>query len=175
MSQLKLVLYPSPILKQKADALDAVTDEVRVLLDDMVETMYANRGIGLAGPQVGESIRVAVIDVRDEEQPEGQVYKLVNPRIVERSGSVDFEEGCLSIPGVHETVRRSEKVTVQALNERGEEIEIAADGLLAICLQHEIDHLDGILFIDKLSTLRREFIRPRLREIAEGKFSKEDE
>ena len=165
MPILDIVLYPDPILKQPADEVEKVDAALRKLLEDMAQTMYAAEGIGLAGPQVGVSKRIAVIDVSEDGKG---LMSLINPEIVERAGKTPSEEGCLSIPGFRETITRNETVTVRALNEKGEQIEIKADGLLAICLQHEIDHLDGVLFVDHLSRLKREFFKRWLKKQAES-------
>jgi peptide deformylase len=138
------------VLRQVTKPVVPVTDEHRRLIDDMFETMYAAHGIGLAAPQVGRSERIAVVDVDDAK------YAIVNPAIIGDSGdAVKGEEGCLSIPDVYGDVTRPERVKVQALDRDGREFEIDAEGLLARCLQHEIDHLDGRMFIDHLSVLRR--------------------
>ena len=167
MALLDIVLYPDPILKQRAEEVQSVDDGLRKLLDDMAETMYEAPGIGLAAPQIGESKRVIVVDVgMDEETGEASgLLKLVNPEIISATGKISGEEGCLSIPDVRETVTRSEIVKVRALNEQGEPIELEASGLLSICLQHEIDHLDGILFIDLLSRVRKELVRGKLNKL----------
>ncbi len=151
MSVLRIHVLGSPSLRQATKPLAAVTDEHRRLIDDLFETMYAARGIGLAAPQVGSDARIAVIDV-DGTAP----FAIVNPEIIDRSDEeVRDEEGCLSIPDVYADVSRPLRVVVRALDRDGKEFEIAADGLLARCLQHEIDHLDGRLFIDHLGVLRR--------------------
>jgi peptide deformylase len=155
--------YPSRILKQKALPVGTIDRELQVLIDDMIETMYAAPGVGLAAPQVGVSRRLAVIDVstKGEEMP---VLVLINPEFVERDGTVEFEEGCLSIPEFTAKVTRAEKVKVRALDREGRQLEIEAVGLLAIALQHEIDHLDGTLFIDRISPIKREFFKKRVRK-----------
>jgi peptide deformylase len=135
--------------------VDAVDDEVRALVDDLMETMYSADGVGLAAPQIGVPLRVFVFDVRDEELDSGA---LVNPRIVEASGTQRESEGCLSIPGLEEIVERSERVVVEGLDRNGEPVRIEADGLLSRCLQHEKDHLDGVLFIDRVSPLKRRML-----------------
>ena len=141
-----------PILRQETKPVAAVTDEHRTLIDDMFETMHRAQGIGLAAPQVGRTERIAVVDVEGGSQP----LALVNPRVVSSSsGTEKSEEGCLSIPDIFGDVERPESVVVRALDRDGREIEIQASGLLARCLQHEIDHLDGKLFIDYLSLLKR--------------------
>ena len=168
MALLEILTYPNPILKQKCLPLSAVTDEVRGFLDDMVETMYQNSGIGLAASQVGRLIRAIVVDIRQDENGEegSKLYKLINPEIIEHDGKIKYEEGCLSVPGVREDVIRAETIKVKALNETGSPVEINATGLLAICIQHEIDHLNGILFVDRLSRIRRELIKGKLKKLA---------
>ena len=170
MSELEILTYPDDQLRQKCLPVEAVNDEVRALLNSMLETMYASAGIGLAGPQVGALLRVIVIDVSpDQEEGEPkQIFKLINPEILEGDGQTETEEGCLSIPGIRETVKRKAHVVVRALDEEGKETVIDAQGILAVCLQHEIDHLDGVLFIDRLSRLKRGLLRSKLRKIAQG-------
>lgn len=145
-------LYGDPVLREECRPVETVDDEVRRLIDDLWETMYAADGIGLAAPQVGVPLRVFVYDVRD---PEAEPGVLVNPEIVRREGADRGEEGCLSLPGLSEVVERAARVVVRGLDERGEPVEMEAEGLLARCLQHERDHLDGVLFIDHLSPLKR--------------------
>ena len=154
MSTLTIHAYPDPVLKGESAPVETITDQVRHLLDDMAETMYLNNGIGLAAPQVGESLRLIVVDVERGEEGD-TLLKLVNPRIVEKQGETKSEEGCLSCPDLLVEVNRFETVTVEALLPDGKETKIEAEGLLAICLQHEIDHLDGVLLVDRLSSLRR--------------------
>lgn len=170
MAELPIVIYPDPRLKERCAPVTEITPAIAQLLDDMVETMYKAPGIGLAAPQVGQLIRAIVVDVGDDEESgrKGQLYKLVNPKIIKREGTTEYEEGCLSIPDVREWVKRSAKVTVTALDEQGKDVTIDADGLLAICLQHEIDHIDGVLFIDRLSSLKRELIRKQLASFLKG-------
>jgi len=138
-----------PVLRKETAPVEEVTDEIRTFVAEMFDTMYAAEGIGLAAPQVGRTERIAVMDV------EGQRFALINPEITEREGSVRGEEGCLSIPEIFGDVTRSSRVMVRALNEKGEEVELEGTELLARCMQHEIDHLDGKLFIDYLSVLKR--------------------
>ena len=167
MSSLTIRAYPDPVLKGKSTPVETITDEVRRLLDDMAETMYLNNGIGLAAPQIGESSRLIVVDVQRGEEGD-TLLKLVNPRIVEKQGETKSEEGCLSCPDLLVEVNRFETVTVEALLPDGKETRIEAEGLLAICLQHEIDHLDGVLLVDRLSSLRRSlYHKKRVKE--EGK------
>jgi peptide deformylase len=158
MSTLKLYEYPDEVLRQKCKKVDAVDDELRHFLDDMLETMYVDKGCGLAAPQVGCTKRLIVVDPNpsDEDLSARQPMYLVNPEIVWHSEeTVFFNEGCLSLPDQRADVERFEKVRVRFLDYNGEKKEILADDLLAIILQHEIDHLDGILYIDHLSRLKR--------------------
>jgi peptide deformylase len=151
VSVLDIRVLGDPILRKETSPVAAVTDDLRRLIDDMFETMHAARGIGLAAPQVGRLERVAVVDVEGGKQP----LALVNPEIVSVEGSAKGEEGCLSIPEVYGDVERSAKVVVRALDRDGRPIEVEGTELLARCLQHEIDHLHGKLFIDYLSVLKR--------------------
>jgi len=159
MALLDILQYPDERLRHVAAPVDPVDDRLRALADDMLETMYAAAGIGLAATQVGVGERIAVIDV-SAEHDEPRVF--VNPEILAREGEVDSEEGCLSIPGVHDRVPRAERVRVRALDREGQPFELDADGLLAVCIQHEIDHLDGRLFIDYLSLLKRRRLDKKL-------------
>lgn len=159
MSKLTVLHFPDPRLRNKALPVDAVGENIGQLSRDMLETMYAEKGIGLAATQVGVPKRVVVMDLSEgKDSP----MVLVNPEIKEKSGSEEMEEGCLSVPGFFETVRRAEQVVFQYLNLEGEAMEIRADGLLAVCVQHEIDHLDGKLFIDYLSPLKQQRLRKKL-------------
>lgn len=164
MAVLEIVLFPDPRLREPCVEVTSVDDRIRKIFDDMSETMYAAPGIGLAASQVGVRERLIVVDVGEDEEEgtEARLYKIANPEIVGEDGKTEYEEGCLSIPGIKETVRRSERIVVEGLDENGKEIEIEATGLLAICLQHEIDHLNGVLFIDHLSRVKREMILSRL-------------
>ncbi|MFP5238608.1 MAG: peptide deformylase, partial [Acidobacteriota bacterium] len=145
---------PDPILCKKAEPVCEITPEIRQLADEMAEAMYEKRGVGLAAPQVGECCRLIAVDVSGPDERTDLMF-LVNPEIVSREGQVDEEEGCLSVSNFRSKVRRSEKVVVKATDLDGKPVEIPADGILAICLQHEIDHLDGVLFIDHVSRLKR--------------------
>ena len=152
-----------PILRARAEPVSIVDDEIRTLIDDMLETMYAADGVGLAAPQVGVGKRVIVVDVRD---PDAPPFALVNPEIVEASEEVDRgEEGCLSIPGLKEIVERPASVVVQGLDRDGKPRRIEGTGLLARALQHEIDHLDGVLFIDRVSPLKRQMLLNRWKKL----------
>ncbi|WP_243439433.1 peptide deformylase [Fundidesulfovibrio soli] len=150
----KILKYPDPILCQRAEPICEITPEIRQLAEEMAETMYEKRGVGLAAPQVGECCRLIAVDVSGPDERTDLMF-LVNPEIVSREGQVDDEEGCLSVANFRSKVRRSEKVVVKATDLDGKPVEIPADGILAICLQHEIDHLDGVLFIDHVSRLKR--------------------
>jgi peptide deformylase len=149
--QRPIVIYPDPILLSKAAEVARVDGDVRGLVKDMFETMYAAEGVGLAAPQVGVGRRVIVVDVSPVEKEHGPMA-LINPLVVEGKGSVEGKEGCLSLPGVEGMVPRFERIVVTGRNERGEPVRIEASGFLARALQHEIDHLEGILFIDRLSS-----------------------
>ena len=165
MAVLKLYEYPAEILRQKCDKVTKVDDELRRFLDDMLETMYADKGCGLAAPQVGVSKRIIVLDPNpsDEEPSQRQPMHLINPEIVWRSEEkVLFKEGCLSLPDQRAEVERHEKVRVHYLDYDGKDQELLADDLLAIILQHEIDHLDGILYIDHISRLKRSRLLTKL-------------
>jgi peptide deformylase len=164
MAVLKIELLGAPVLRQRAVEVEAVDEEVRRLARDMFDTMYAANGQGLAAPQVGVSRRIIVVDVPGSGAP---AYALINPRLVEQSAeTARGEEGCLSIPGVSEVVERPARVVVEALDLEGAPVRIDADGDLARCLQHEIDHLDGILYIDRLSPLKRKLLLARYRKQA---------
>lgn len=165
-----IVIWPDPILKEIAKSVESVDDSVRKLLDDMAETMYAADGVGLAAPQVAVSQRVVVIDTSPR-QPEQKLIHLVNPEIVHAEGKTVYSEGCLSIPGEAEEVERAAIVRVRALDYHGKPFEIEGTDLLAIALQHEIDHLFGTMFVDHLSSLKRELIRKRMRKLKEQRES----
>ena len=150
-----ILTVPNPILKQVSKPVEKVDDALRSLMDDMLETMYAAPGIGLAAIQIGEPIRVIVMDLaREEEEPQPRYF--VNPEILEKvEETLPYEEGCLSVPEVYDTIDRPEKVRIRYLNYEGETVEEWAEGLYAVCIQHEMDHLEGVLFIDYLSRLKR--------------------
>ena len=162
MALLDILHYPDPRLYNKAKAVARVDDKVRRLIDDMLETMYAAPGIGLAAIQVNVPLRVITIDVSEDRS---EPLCLVNPEILERSGTVELEEGCLSVPGVFEVVPRSEWIRVKALNRDGETFEMEASDLLSVCIQHEMDHLEGKLFVDYLSQLKRQRIRKKAKKL----------
>lgn len=159
MAILNILHFPDPRLRNMAKPVAQVDDEIRGLLDDMLETMYQAPGIGLAATQVNIAKRIVVIDISEgKDQP----LFLVNPEIVARDGVEEMEEGCLSVPGFFEKVTRADSVKVRALGRDGQPFELDAEGLLAVCIQHEIDHLDGKLFVDYLSGLKRQRIRKKL-------------
>ena len=159
MATLKLLHYPDPRLRIKAALIDRVDDEIRSLARDLLETMYAAPGIGLAATQVNVPKRILVTDVSETKD---KPLCLINPRILEQQGVVEMEEGCLSVPGVFEVVQRAERVEVEAIGLDGVLFTLDAEGLLAVCIQHEMDHLDGKLFVDYLSLLKRNRIRKKL-------------
>lgn len=159
MALLDILHYPDPRLRNVAKPVAEVTDEIRTLIDDMLETMYAAPGIGLAATQVNVAKRVVVIDVSDDGNAP---LALVNPEVLEKDGVETMQEGCLSVPGFYETVQRAERIRFRYLDRDGKQVERDADGLLAVCVQHEIDHLDGKLFVDYLSDLKRTRIRKKL-------------
>jgi peptide deformylase len=156
MATLELRYYPDEVLREDCNPVEGFDEQLAAFLDNMVETMYAENGIGLAAPQVGVTQRITVIDVSpDQDSP----IELVNPTITHSEGSVVSEEGCLSIPEFRESVKRKERVVVEAFDRLGTAFTLEADGLLAICIQHELDHLDGVLFVDHLSRLKRELFK----------------
>ena len=161
----KIVKYGDPVLETaSADITEFGTDELRQLIADMWETMYAAKGVGLAAPQVGIPKRISVIDTSVGERESDKIV-IINPEVVTKEGSQTGEEGCLSIPGFREPVTRANKVKVIAKNERGEDVELEGEELLARAFQHEIDHLNGILFLSHLSTLKRDMIRRKIRKL----------
>ena len=176
MALLDIVTYPDPILRKSADPVSEVTDEVKTLVSDMAETMYANIGVGLAAPQVGRSDRIVVVDlqqdgsegpIRDGDDDEATraegLIVLINPEIVHEKGSVCWEEGCLSVPDLRVDVERSAEILIKGLDREGRPVELLAEDLLAVALQHEIDHLDGKLIVDKVSRLKRELYTKKMR------------
>lgn len=159
-----ILKYPDAVLARKSLEIGEITDELRQLAKDMAETMYTNEGIGLAAPQVGECCRLVVIDITGPDKRE-DLRVLVNPKITAAEGKVVSEEGCLSVSGYRSDVARSEKVTVEATDLDGKPLSIEADGLLAVCLQHELDHLDGVLFIDRISRLKRSLYDKKVKKL----------
>jgi peptide deformylase len=159
MAMLDILHFPDPRLRTRAAPVTVVDDELRTLADDMLQTMYAAPGIGLAATQVNVHKRVVVIDLSKEQN---EPLVLINPEILQKQGVEETEEGCLSVPGFYERVVRADRIRVRALDRDGREREFDAEGLLAVCIQHEIDHLDGKLFVDYLSQLKRQRIRKKL-------------
>jgi peptide deformylase len=157
----EVLIYPDPRLKQKAKPVAKVDAEIRALVKDMAETMYAEEGVGLAATQLGIPKRILVIDTAPRQEGE-KLRVFINPELVSAEGRTKYTEGCLSIPGEAEEIERFAKVSVRALDEHGKPFELEAEGLLAIALQHEMDHLDGVLFVDRLSSLKRGLIRKRM-------------
>ena len=166
MATLPILQYPDPRLRTKAAPVATVDDAVRTLIDDLLETMYTATGIGLAATQVNIHQRVLVVDVSEQRDAP---HAFVNPVIEQAEGTQERDEGCLSVPGFFETVTRAERIRVRALNRQGEPFTLDAEGLLAVCIQHECDHLDGKLFVDYLSNLKRQRIKTKLRKQAPGK------
>ena len=164
MAILKILKYPEPLLGKMASPVKNITNKTVQLVSDLLDTMYAAPGVGLAAPQVGASKRIVVLDT-DHENPGKQVYKLINPVITRAEGEIIWEEGCLSVVDFTAEVRRAAQVEVVALDEKEREIKIEAEGLLAVALQHEIDHLDGKLFIDRISRLKRELYTRRRKKM----------
>jgi len=164
MANTKIKKYGSDVLRQVAQPVAEITDEIRQLANDMLKAMYDSEGVGLAAPQIGVSKRVIVLDV-DPYDPSCEPIALINPEIVERTGREDSEEGCLSVPEVRGEVKRSENVTVEALDLNGKKVRIEATDLLARAIQHEIDHLNGVLFVDHLGRLKQQLIKKQLRKI----------
>jgi peptide deformylase len=159
MAILNILHFPDKRLRTVAKPVVEVTDKHRTLISNMLETMYDAPGIGLAATQVNVHERILVIDISEEKN---QPIVLINPEILEKEGDQEFDEGCLSVPGIYETLHRAEKVHVKALNKEGESLEMDADGLLAVCIQHEMDHLEGKLFVDYLSQMKKLRIRKKL-------------
>lgn len=177
MTRLKLYEYPDEILRKKCEKVSIIDDELRKLLDDMLETMYLDKGCGLAAPQVGISKRIVVIDPNpsDEDLSARQPMYLVNPEIIWRSDEmISFNEGCLSLPDQRADVERNERIRVRYLDYNGKEQELLADDILSIILQHEIDHLDGILYIDRISRLKRSRLLKKLEKFQEDRAKRKD-
>lgn len=155
----KIIYLPDPRLRKVSTPVQTFDSELHTLIDDMFDTMYAAKGVGLAAPQIGINIRLSVVDVIGDKS---QQLVLANPEIIASIGQLEYQEGCLSVPSVYDTVRRAEKVTLRAQDQFGEFYEMDAEGLLGECFQHEIDHLNGKLFVDLLSPLKRTMARKKL-------------
>ena len=169
MSLRPVRVYGDPVLRDKAVEVPGVDETLRQLIADLRETMKAYGGVGLAANQVGVAQRVLVVDVPLEEGARA-VHALINPVVKRRTGTISGEEGCLSLPGIWEDVTRSERVVVEALDEQGHRLVLDVEGYLARAIQHEMDHLDGVLFVDRLSPLKRQFLRRSLDGLARGDF-----
>ena len=156
MTLRRILTYSDPLLREKSTPVERFDEDLAELARDMLETMYHDEGIGLAAPQIGVLKRLLVMDLSENEQ---QPLVLVNPEIISRTGEVRSEEGCLSIPGYRDVVNRSERVVVRAQDVKGDFFELEADDLLSRCIQHEIDHLDGVLFVDHLSRIKKEMFK----------------
>jgi peptide deformylase len=160
----EILVWPHPVLKQKAQPVANVNDEVRTLIKDLFESMYAADGVGLAAPQIGVLKNVIVLDTTPR-QPEARPVAMVNPEILSLEGKLTYREGCLSVPGEAEEVERAAVVTVRFLDENGNEQTLRCEGLLAVAVQHETDHLKGVMFVDHISSLKRELIRKRMKKL----------
>jgi peptide deformylase len=161
MTKLAILEYPDPRLRTKAQPIERVDDGVRRLADDLLETMYAAKGVGLAASQVDVHRRLLVLDISDTRD---RPLIFINPEIVSAEGRAPGEEGCLSLPGIYDKLERAARIKVRALDRNGEPFELEAEGMLAVCIQHEMDHLEGKLFVDYLSELKRQLIRRRLQK-----------
>ena len=173
MALREILTFPDPRLALKSTPVETVDDEIKQLIDDMFETMYVAEGVGLAAPQVGITKRIIVVDCgpRGEEEEDGPLkaiepIAIVNPVVTSGEGKIMWEEGCLSVPGYTDEVERSATITVEGLDREGQPLSIEADGLLAVCIQHEIDHLEGVLFVDRLSRLKQSLVKKKLKKKA---------
>lgn len=158
----EILTFPDPRLREKSKPVAEVTDKIRSIMDEMLEVMYEAPGIGLAAPQVNIHKRIVVMDLSEEKD---SPLFFINPEIITSSGTEEMEEGCLSVPDYTAIIERPSEVTVKALNRNGDEFELKCDDLLAVCIQHEIDHLDGKLFVDYLSPLKRQMVRKKLEKL----------
>ncbi len=159
----EILKYPNPLLKKRSEEVGQIDGEIKRLVQDMIETMYDAGGVGLAAPQVGISRRIIVVDVSPID-PQQALFAMINPEIVLEEGEVDHEEGCLSVPDCLEKVKRREKVRVRGTSPEGGEVEISGEGILAFALQHELDHLNGILILDRVSPLKRDIYRRKVKK-----------
>lgn len=171
MALIEILHFPDPRLRKKAIPVDKVDDQIRQTVNDMFETMYAAPGIGLAATQVNIQKQIIVIDVSEDKS---EPVCLINPKIIAKDGEEEMQEGCLSVPGIFENVRRAENITVQALDQQGVEFTQDAEGLLAVCIQHEMDHLDGKLFVDYLSPLKMQRIKKKMLKMKKLDASEQD-
>ncbi|QMU62053.1 MAG: peptide deformylase [Gammaproteobacteria bacterium] len=171
MAFLEILHFPDPRLRKKATPVDEVNEQVRQTVKDMFETMYEAPGIGLAATQVNIQQQIIVIDISEDKS---ESLCLINPQIIKKDGEEEMQEGCLSVPGIFENVQRAENITVQALDQQGVEFTLDADGLLAVCIQHEMDHLDGKLFVDYLSPLKKQRIKKKMLKLKKLEPSDQD-
>jgi peptide deformylase len=153
--------YPDPKLRQKAEPVTEITPKIRALIEDMAETMYAAPGVGLAATQIGEPHRIFLVDIAAEDEP-SNLYVFINPEIAKTEGEQCGPEGCLSFPGISEEIKRAAKVTVKAIDREGKPFELTAEGLLAVAIQHENDHLDGVLMIDRMGMLKKRIVQRKM-------------
>jgi len=160
---LEILKYPHPVLKKRCEEVDRIDGEIKKLIHDMTETMYEANGVGLAACQVGVPRRVIVLDVSPID-PEKELIAIINPEIISAEGEIDHEEGCLSVPDCLEKVKRKEKILIRGISPGGKTIEIPGEGILSIALQHEIDHINGVLILDRISRLKRELYRNKLKK-----------
>ena len=164
--------YPDPRLREKGRKVEAVTDEIKKLVDDMAETMYAAPGVGLAATQIGEAVQIFVVDTAEEGAP-SDFRVFINPEILEREGDITWNEGCLSFPGVNEEIERAAKVRVRAQDRNGKTFELETEGLLAVAIQHEYDHLQGVLMIDHMGPLKKRMTHRKMIKRADESASAE--
>ncbi|MGD9152867.1 MAG: peptide deformylase [Gammaproteobacteria bacterium] len=162
MTLRKILHYPNPKLRNIAKSVDKVDADIKRLIDDMFETMYEDNGIGLAATQLGIDLRIFVVDIQDKNQ---KPLAFINPVIIEKTGEKKYKEGCLSVPGIYAEVKRAEKIKIEALGRDGKKFTLNVDELLAVAIQHEFDHLDGKLFIDHLSSLKKQLIKKKLKKL----------
>ena len=163
MAVLEILKYPHPLLKRPSEKVDRINKETRKLIQDMIETMYHSNGIGLAACQIGISRRIIVLDVSPID-PQLSLFAMINPEVISEEGEIDHEEGCLSVPDCFEKVKRRERIRVKGISADGKEIEVSGEGILAFALQHEIDHLNGVLILDRVSRLKRDIYRSKLKK-----------
>jgi len=162
MTLRKILHFPNPKLRLKANKVQKIDDDIQTLINDMLETMYEDNGIGLAAIQIDIQHHIFIIDISEDRK---QPYVFINAEIIETSGKQKMQEGCLSVPGIYESVERANHVKIKALDRQGKTIELEANDLLAACVQHELDHLEGKLFIDRLSSLKKQFVKRKLRKL----------
>jgi peptide deformylase len=163
MAVLEILKYPHPLLKRPSEKVDRINEETRKLIQDMIETMYHSNGIGLAACQIGIPRRIIVLDVSPIDLQQN-LFAMINPEVISEEGEIDHEEGCLSVPDCFEKVKRRERIRIKGISADGKEIEVFGEGILAFALQHEIDHLNGVLILDRVSRLKRDIYRSKLKK-----------